>query len=55
MWMRNAIATIYVVDDDPDVLASLRFLLETEGFSVKTFADRPGSALVEFARLRAIA
>ena len=35
------IATIYVVDDDPDVLASLRFLLETEGFSVKTFADGP--------------
>ena len=31
--------TVYAVDDDPDVLASLRFLLETEGFAVKTFAD----------------
>lgn len=34
-------ATIYVVDDDADVLNSLRFLLETEGFSVKTFASGP--------------
>jgi FixJ family two-component response regulator len=33
------------VDDDPDVLASLRFLLETEGFAVKTFAN--GSDLLE--------
>jgi two-component system response regulator FixJ len=32
-------ATVYAVDDDPDVLASLRFLLETEGFVVKTFAN----------------
>jgi FixJ family two-component response regulator len=28
---------IYVVDDDYDVLKSLRFLLETEGFDVRTF------------------
>lgn len=35
---------IYVVDDDHDVLKSLRFLLETEGFEVRTF--RSGSALL---------
>jgi two-component system response regulator FixJ len=35
---------IYVVDDDYDVLRSLGFLLETEGFDVCTF--RNGSALL---------
>ncbi|SDP28145.1 response regulator transcription factor [Afipia sp. GAS231] len=35
---------IYVVDDDYDVLTSLRFLLETEGFDVRTFST--GSALL---------
>lgn len=35
---------VYVVDDDYDVLNSLRFLLETEGFDVCTF--RSGSALL---------
>jgi len=35
---------IYVVDDDPGVLGSLRFLLETDGFNVKTF--RTGAALL---------
>ena len=35
---------IYVVDDDHDVLRSLRFLLETEGYEVRTF--RSGSALL---------
>ena len=35
---------ICVVDDDFDVLKSLRFLLETEGFEVRTF--RSGSALL---------
>ena len=35
---------IYVVDDDYDVLTSLQFLLETEGFDVRTF--RSGSALL---------
>jgi two-component system response regulator FixJ len=35
---------IYVVDDDYDVLRSLRFLLETEGFDVRTF--RSGTALL---------
>jgi two-component system, LuxR family, response regulator FixJ len=35
---------IYVVDDDYDVLRSLRFLLETEGFEVRTF--RSGAALL---------
>jgi two-component system response regulator FixJ len=28
---------VYVVDDDIDVLGSLRFLLETDGFDVRTF------------------
>ena len=33
---------VYVVDDDTDVLGSLRFLLETDGFDVRTFgAPRP--------------
>ncbi len=36
--------TIYVVDDDVGVLGSLRFLLETDGFQVKTF--RSGMALL---------
>ena len=35
---------IYVIDDDFDVLKSLRFLLETEGFDVRTF--RSGTALL---------
>lgn len=35
---------IYVVDDDFDVLKSLSFLLETEGFDVKTF--RSAAALL---------
>jgi two-component system, LuxR family, response regulator FixJ len=35
---------IYVVDDDHDVRSSLRFLLETEGFDVRTF--RNGAALL---------
>jgi len=34
--------TIYVVDDDIGVLGSLRFLLETDGFLVRTF--RSGGA-----------
>ena len=37
-------SVIYVVDDDYDVLTSLQFLLETEGFEVCTF--RSGSALL---------
>ena len=40
--------TIYVVDDDADVLGSLRFLLETDGFKVRTF--RSGSALLNAVR-----
>jgi two-component system, LuxR family, response regulator FixJ len=36
--------TIYVVDDDAGVLGSLRFLLETDGFVVRTF--RSGAALL---------
>jgi two-component system, LuxR family, response regulator FixJ len=34
----------YVIDDDTDVLGSLRFLLETDGFDVRTF--RSGTALL---------
>lgn len=40
--------TIYVVDDDADVLGSLRFLLESDGFNVRTF--RNGSALLNAVR-----
>ena len=32
---------IYVVDYDTDVLGSLRFLLETDGFDVRTFRSGP--------------
>ncbi|WP_442919056.1 hypothetical protein [Methylobacterium sp. XJLW] len=32
---------IYVVDDDAAVLHSTRFLLESEGLRVETFADGP--------------
>ena len=35
---------VYVVDDDADVLRSSRFLLETDGFEVRTF--RSGEALL---------
>ena len=35
---------IYVVDDDSGVLGSLRFLLETDGFDVRTF--RSAAALL---------
>ncbi len=44
MHKKPFVATVYVADDDPDVLVSLRFLLEAEGFAVKTFAD--GQALL---------
>jgi two-component system, LuxR family, response regulator FixJ len=37
-------AMIYVVDDDSDVLGSLQFLLETDGFAVRTFMS--GAALL---------
>src|SRR5262245_19039813 len=37
-------AMIYVVDDDSDVLGSLQFLLETDGFVVRTF--KSGAALL---------
>jgi two-component system, LuxR family, response regulator FixJ len=36
--------TVHVVDDDADVLTSLKFLLETEGFQVLTF--RSGAELL---------
>ena len=38
-------STIYVVDDDFGVLGSLRFMLETDGFEVRTF--RSGAALLD--------
>lgn len=37
-------STVYVVDDDADVLGSLRFLLETDGFEVRAFQS--GTALL---------
>jgi two-component system, LuxR family, response regulator FixJ len=40
----SAGSTVYVVDDDADVLGSLRFLLEADGFEVRTF--RNGAALL---------
>jgi FixJ family two-component response regulator len=40
--------TVYVVDDDAAVLGSLRFLLETDGFAVRTF--RNGTALLNDVR-----
>ena len=40
----SAKPTVYVVDDDADVLGSLRFLLETDGFNVRTF--RNGASLL---------
>ncbi len=39
---------VYVVDDDVGVLGSLRFLLETEGYEVRTF--RSGTALLSAVR-----
>lgn len=39
-----ASSLIYVVDDDPAILHSTRFLLESEGHRVETFAD--GRALL---------
>ena len=39
---------VFVVDDDADVLGSLRFLLETDGFSVRTF--RNGASLLNAVR-----
>jgi two-component system, LuxR family, response regulator FixJ len=41
-------SAVYVVDDDIGVLGSLRFLLETDGFEVRTF--RSGTALLHATR-----
>ncbi len=35
----EAAPIVLVVDDDPDVLGSLRFSLEVEGYRVRTYAD----------------
>ena len=44
--------TVYVVDDDAGVLGSLRFLLEADGFAVRTF--RNGPALLNASRLTGV-
>src|ERR1700682_2171678 len=44
MASSTTMPVVYVVDDDSDVLGSLRFLLETDGFSVRTFHS--GAALL---------
>jgi two-component system, LuxR family, response regulator FixJ len=44
----SANPTVYVVDDDAGVLGSLRFLLETDGFDVRTFRD--GASLLNAVR-----
>lgn len=44
MALASAAPVICVVDDDTDVLGSLRFLLETDGFTVLTF--RSGAAVL---------
>src|SRR6185436_1631831 len=44
MASKTSAPVVYVVDDDTDVLGSLRFLLETDGFDVRTF--RSGAALL---------
>jgi two-component system, LuxR family, response regulator FixJ len=41
--------TVYVVDDDAAVLGSLQFLLETDGFAVRTFKN--GTALLNAAEM----
>lgn len=45
MTFAPAKSLVYVVDDDQGVLGSLRFLLETDGFEVRTF--RSGPALLD--------
>ncbi|KIZ39281.1 response regulator transcription factor, partial [Rhodopseudomonas palustris] len=45
MSVPPAKSLVYVVDDDHGVLGSLRFLLETDGFEVRTF--RSGLALLD--------
>ena len=42
--MSSATPIVHIVDDDTDVLGSLRFLLETDGFDVRTF--RSAAALL---------
>jgi two-component system, LuxR family, response regulator FixJ len=44
MYSPTRSPVVYVVDDDTDVLGSLRFLLESDGFDVRTF--RSGAALL---------
>jgi two-component system response regulator FixJ len=44
MFSATPTPVVYVVDDDTGVLGSLRFLLETDGFDVRTF--RSAAALL---------
>lgn len=44
--------TVYVVNDDADVLGSLQFLLETDGFNVRTF--RSAKALLNAVRTNGV-
>ena len=37
--MASAVPTVYVVDDEPDVLRALSRLLRSEGLQVRTFDD----------------
>jgi two-component system, LuxR family, response regulator FixJ len=48
LMMSSTQPTVCVVDDDAGVLGSLRFLLETDGFAVRTF--RNGTAALNAAR-----
>ena len=47
-----AASIVLVVDDDPDVLGSLRFSLEVEGYRVRTYAD--GEAILSDPALPAL-
>jgi FixJ family two-component response regulator len=37
--MASAVPTVYVIDDEPDVLRALSRLLRSEGLQVRTFED----------------
>jgi len=37
--MASAVSTVYVIDDEPDVLRALSRLLRSEGMQVRTFSD----------------
>ena len=37
--LRTADRSVFVIDDDPAILASLKFSLEIEGYSVRTYSS----------------